>query len=40
MTWLELLAEIEDKIEREEINQFDEVNKEILKKLLDKTENL
>lgn len=40
MTWLELLVEIEDKIEQNEIDQFDEINKEILEKLLDKTENL
>lgn len=34
MTYLELLATIEDMIDNGEINQFDEVDEEKLKKIL------
>jgi hypothetical protein len=36
MTYLELLNEIEDMIDNNEVNQFDEVNIEKIKKMLDK----
>ena len=36
MTYLELLSKIEDMIDNNEVNQFDEVNIEKIKKMLDK----
>ena len=36
MTYLELLNEIEDMIDNNEVNQFDEINVEKIKKMLDK----
>lgn len=36
MTYLELLNEIEDMIDNNEVNQFDEVDVEKIKKVLDK----
>lgn len=36
MTYLELLNEIEDMIDNNEVNQFDEVDVEKIKKMLDK----
>lgn len=35
MMWLSLLAELEERIDNDEIDQFDEVDKELLKKILD-----
>ena len=36
MTYLELLNVIEDMIDNDEVNQFDEVDVEKIKKMLDK----
>ena len=36
MTYLELLNEIEDMIDNNEVNQFDEINVEKIEKMLDK----
>ena len=38
MLWLSLLAELEEMIDKEEINQFDEVNIEIIKNILKREE--
>lgn len=40
MTYLELLNKIEDMIDNNEVNQFDEVDVEKIKKVLDKSKSI